>query len=373
MDDTLTKPNLDFDEMYKRCGVPKNEDILTAIQSMDPSKASKARSIIEEMEEEGRRTLELCNGALEVGRWLNQHNVPIALVTRNTRKTVNHMVDTLWMPAGGVAPFQPALTRDEDLPHKPDPASLQQIARQWGMDLPNQDLLMVGDSLPYDVGFGKSAGIATALIDNKGTYSESNELKPDICVSNLADLPLEIWKTFQIPGRLGSEVMFQKRPIPSSQNPASKAAMEGDIQTLTSLPPSELTNQDETGNTPLIWASDAGHIETVRELLTIPGININTKGYLGNTAVSRASRRGYADIIQCLAQSGKADLNLPNEKLQYPLHFAAFKKNMEAVKVLLEFGADTYVFDRKGRTPKEDTSCERINEVISAHRLLLDK
>ena len=147
MDDTLTKSNLDLDEMYKRCGVSKNEDILTAIKSMAPEDAAKSRSIIEEMEEEGRRTLKFCNGALEIGRWLNKHNVPIALVTRNTRKTVNHMVDKLWMPAGGVSPFLPALTRDGDLPPKPDPASLEEIAKQWSMELPNNGLLMVGDRI----------------------------------------------------------------------------------------------------------------------------------------------------------------------------------------------------------------------------------
>ena len=231
----------------------------------------------------------------------------------------------------------------------------------------------VGDSLAFDVAFGKSAGIATALIDEKFKNIEANidgSTKPDICVSTLADLPLEIWKAFQIPGKLGSEVVFEKCPIPVSQKPASIAAMKGDIETIRSLPPSDLICQDETGNTALVWAADAGQLDIVRELLTIPEIDVNTKGYLGNTAVSRASRRGHADIIRCLAQSGKVNLNIPNSKLQYPLHFAAFKKNIDAVKVLLEFGADTYAFDRKGRTPKEDTSDILIKEVISNHRLM---
>lgn len=57
-------------------------------------------------------------------------------------------------------------------------------------------------------------------------------------------------------------------------------------------------------------------------------------------------------------------MDIPNDKMQYPLHFAAFKKQANAVKVLLEFGANTMVLDRKGRTPAEDTSDEEIRNVI---------
>ncbi len=58
-----------------------------------------------------------------------------------------------------------------------------------------------------------------------------------------------------------------------------------------------------------------------------------------------------------------------NEKLQYPLHFAAFKKHADVVKVLLESGkCDTLVKDRKDRTPAEDTSVEETRNVILSHR-----
>ena len=57
------------------------------------------------------------------------------------------------------------------------------------------------------------------------------------------------------------------------------------------------------GNTPLIWAVEGGHRHVVEWLLEIeakhPGIagGVNTKGYLGNTAVSRACRHGLGEIL----------------------------------------------------------------------------
>ena len=61
-----------------------------------------------------------------------------------------------------------------------------------------------------------------------------------------------------------------------------------------------------------------------------------------------------------------ADPDLPNVKLQYPLHFAAFKHKPEAVRVLLQHGASPLSLDRKGRTPAEDTSDGAIRDAIRA-------
>ena len=59
MDGTLTVPNLDFTEMYSRCNVPINEDLLEAISQMTTENAKKANDVIDEMEEEGRRRFAL--------------------------------------------------------------------------------------------------------------------------------------------------------------------------------------------------------------------------------------------------------------------------------------------------------------------------
>ncbi|CAK0825518.1 unnamed protein product [Prorocentrum cordatum] len=100
MDGTLTVPNLDFKAMYQRCGVPLSEDLLASVANMPAADAAAASAVIEEMEEEGRRTLALESGVKELAVWLRFHGVPTALVTRNSARTVEHLHDKLWVPAG---------------------------------------------------------------------------------------------------------------------------------------------------------------------------------------------------------------------------------------------------------------------------------
>ena len=61
-----------------------------------------------------------------------------------------------------------------------------------------------------------------------------------------------------------------------------------------------------------------------------------------------------------------ANMDVPNDKLQYPLHFAAFKEKKDAVAILLESGANPRSLDRKGRTPAQDTKNEEIRDMILA-------
>jgi len=153
-------------------------------------------------------------------------------------------------------------------------------------------------------------------------------------------------------------------PIPSSE--AAIAATKDDTSSLEKMDPTALSSVDEMGQTPLIWAANAGNLAVVNHLLlNTAGVvdNINTRGYLGNTAISRAARHGHVDVLHALLKHG-ANMEVCNNKQQYPLHFAAFKHKLEAVNVLLHHGASPLVLDRKGRTPAEDTSNEEIRTIV---------
>ena len=80
---------------------------------------------------------------------------------------------------------------------------------------------------------------------------------------------------------------------------------------------------------------------------------VNTRGFLGATAVARASRAGHTAALAALLEAPGADPNLCNDKLQSPLHFAAFKRQPEAAALLLAHPAcDPFVLDRKAPHPK---------------------
>lgn len=149
--------------------------------------------------------------------------------------------------------------------------------------------------------------------------------------------------------------------------------------------------KDSYGNIPLHWASDRGQYEALEYLLSqIPEYQkheenrqqqqdneeqqlestiVNTRGYLGNTPLARACRGGRIFCVELLLARDDIDPNICNDKKQYPLHFAAFKKHPEVVRLMLESGkCSTLVKDRKGRTPAEDTSVEEIKRMILEHR-----
>jgi len=372
MDGTLTVPNLDFKEMYERCGVSRSDDLLTAIAAMPVEQAARANAVIDEMEAEGRRTLRLEPGAVELCRWLRAHSLPVALVTRNSRLSVDHLHTALCEPAG-MPRFDPAISRDDGgIPPKPDPTALLGIAERWA--LPPESLLMVGDSPSNDVAFGKAAGAHAALVDSGRSVEEGTPSGgADLIVASLAELPRAIWTRFAIDGPTGALVLPKyTRPEPGSA--ASVAAAAGNVSALAGMSAAELGAHDDDarspthGNTPLIWAADAGHAAAVHAILSKLDAgdvgDVNARGFLGATAVARAARGGHTDALSALCAVPGIDLNMPNAKLQSALHFAAFKRHKAAVSVLLEAGASTRALDRKGRTPAEDTDVAEIREMI---------
>jgi len=220
---------------------------------------------------------------------------------------------------------------------------------------------MVGDSPANDVVFGKKAGVATALVDSGRRFTEGgSDEGASMVVENIAALAARFHERFELP-KAGE---LQKYDVPAPGSDAAKAAAAGDLAGLEAC--DDVAAPDATGNTPLIWAADSGAADCVPYLRD--RCDVNHRGYLGATAVCRAARKGHLDALQLLLKADGVDVNAPNDKMQSPLHFAAFKQNRACVEALLAVGASTYVLDRKGRTPAEDTADEEIRAVILAAR-----
>jgi len=267
------------------------------------------------------------------------------------------------VPAG-VSLFDPAISRDDPWPSKPDPESLIHIPKKWGV-LAGPELMMVGDSAKNDVAYGKAAGVRTALLDTGRRLAEGGESgNADFIVQNLAWLAALAWRDFNISSPLTDPALHAKREAPLPVGEAAVAAAAGDISSLEDMGREALSKADAIGQTPLIWAADTGRLAAVQFLLEA-GVEINSQGYLGATAVSRAARRGHTSVLTVVLEHG-ANPQIPNNNLQFPLHFAAFKLKPEAVQVLLNYGANPLVLDRKGRTPAEDTNDEAIRSSIQA-------
>ena len=107
MDGTLTVPNHDFAEMYRRVGC-KTRDILTEIESWPEDERKRANDIIHEMETEALATMKAMPGAEKLGAFLDGKGLPRGLVTRNVQASVAHFHANAWT----LPPFSPALARE---------------------------------------------------------------------------------------------------------------------------------------------------------------------------------------------------------------------------------------------------------------------
>ena len=75
MDGTLTKPVLNFAEMRKQLGIRPGTDILAHINSLPLSDKTTALQIVESIEDEANRKMELQPGGLELLDFLASKSV----------------------------------------------------------------------------------------------------------------------------------------------------------------------------------------------------------------------------------------------------------------------------------------------------------
>lgn len=94
-------------------------------------------------------------------------------------------------------------------------------------------------------------------------------------------------------------------------------------------------------------AVQRGCVEKVREFLSANGIDSKNGGQ--SEALTTAIRSGNKDIVEILIRAG-APLNPPTTVLWPPLSDAAFAKQFEIMKLLLQSGAKVDALDHGGAT-----------------------
>ena len=88
-------------------------------------------------------------------------------------------------------------------------------------------------------------------------------------------------------------------------------------------------------------AAKSGDEEALKQALE-SGADVNAVDELKNTALHYAAKQADLNVMHFLIENG-ADLNATNEKLATPLHLT--EKNIDAIRILLEAGADPNLKD----------------------------
>lgn len=158
MDETITAPYFDFGKIKDEVGIG-DVDMLDYLRAATGPEYERVHAVLTKYEEAGVADAKLNRGVRKVLAFLAKRKMPTALLTRNSRKSVNGVCRRLKLK------FDITVSRD-DGPHKPSPEPIWEIARRWGVK--PGEVLMVGD-YKWDVQCAKNAGAPCALlIDGKG-------------------------------------------------------------------------------------------------------------------------------------------------------------------------------------------------------------
>lgn len=156
-----------------------------------------------------------------------------------------------------------------------------------------------------------------------------------------------------------------------------------------------LNRQSSVGWTPLLIASNRGHMELVNNLLTnharvdvfdIEGRSalhlaaehgflqvcdalltskafINSKSRVGRTALHLSAMNGFTHLVKFLIRDHNAVIDILTLRKQTPLHLAAASGQIEVCKLLLELGASIDATDDLGQKPIHVAAQNNYSEV----------
>ncbi len=175
MDGTLTKPNVDFAALEREIGA-KVGFIIDYAERSSPDERKRALDILERYEAQAAMESELNEGVLEMLEFVSRKRLKKALLTRNSRKSVNTVLRKHNLH------FEFIVSREDTKP-KPAPDPIFLLSKK--MEIHTDHLLMVGD-YKYDIMCGKAAGTKTALL-RYAEYVET-EVTPDFEMQSIREI-----------------------------------------------------------------------------------------------------------------------------------------------------------------------------------------
>jgi HAD superfamily hydrolase (TIGR01549 family) len=171
LDHTIVDTDLDFAAI--RAEIGNDEPILEYRAAAGEAEKHRVDEILERHERRASETCRLCDGAAEILSFLRTRGIRTALLTRNSRQSVNTILARL-----GVR-FDFIVSREDSTP-KPSPEPIFLICNRLGVR--PHETLVVGDYL-YDVQAGHAAGARTILVH--GPRRHSFVAEPDHEVASL--------------------------------------------------------------------------------------------------------------------------------------------------------------------------------------------
>ena len=183
-DGTLTKPGaIDFAVIRETIGCPPGKPILEYIEKLsDPESRAKALTTLDDVEMEAAANSEPNAGAEALIHYLNSKNIPIGIISRNSRQSIKRALENFKHISE--SDFDLILSRDDPVKPKPSADGILLAAKRLKAD--PHELLLIGDYV-FDIQAGNTAGAITVYLYN-GQKLDPSIPDSDFTVSTLYEL-----------------------------------------------------------------------------------------------------------------------------------------------------------------------------------------
>ena len=178
MDGTLIKSGLDFDLIRQELSLKPKAPLLEALRDMPDQERRRGLSILERHEDEAARGSTLFPHVRETLQELAARRVPVALMTRNSRRSVDTILSKHDLS------FDLVRTR-EDGEIKPSPLPVLEVCRALGVE--PKETINVGD-FAYDVQAAKAAETLAVLVVHGPKLPEWAD-QADLVIHSLREIP----------------------------------------------------------------------------------------------------------------------------------------------------------------------------------------
>lgn len=156
LDGTLFEADYNWDEIRRKLGV-KGRLILEHFKTLPKEEKIEKEKRLEEIEGEVTKRGRLRPGVIELLSYLKSQKISLALVTNNTRKNADYIVEKYSLP------FDVIVTREDGV-YKPQKESISLVLEKMG--LPKEKVASIGDN-EYDIMAASEAGIPYIFIVNE--------------------------------------------------------------------------------------------------------------------------------------------------------------------------------------------------------------
>ncbi len=178
MDGTIFDSKIDWLALREKIRIPwDGRPILAQLREASPEDSAHGLALLHEAEKDGAENGDLIPGTHELLDLLHQHDVRCALITNNSRRSVETVLRRFALP------FDLVLTRDDGA-YKPDPdAFLGALNR---LKIRPQDAVAIGDA-HLDLIAARSAGVGEIILVGTPAWMRDH-IPPDAQYHAAADL-----------------------------------------------------------------------------------------------------------------------------------------------------------------------------------------